>query len=435
MRDGRPPNLKEGLRGQLYQIKAWLFARWLYVTELFTKITATGVGRVSVVGFIIGFLSMLMFLPEHSTPPTPSSKILYTKVKSKPMKLKPVRFHDLPNWKQDDHLAAFNAFRISCRKYLNDKTRKPVRIDRKRFNLCKYALGVPINHKQSARLFFEQNFKPLRVLSSTSMLTGYYEPEIEGSRVRTAEFNIPVYRRPADLVSLINDKDRAAKNHQLTFMRRFNGRLEPFPTREAIERGALEGQGLELIYLRDQVDAFFMHIQGSARIRLQDGSVIRIGYAGKNGHPYSSIGQHLKHSYKFRGKQLKLEAVKNWLRQNDKLGRKVMWHNKSYIFFRELDAEQAKGGPLGAEGVNLTPRRSLAVDGSYHQLGLPIWLEVPSLNHHGERGFHQLMIGQDVGSAIKGPVRGDIFWGSGDVAGDVAGGTKHRGNFTLLLPR
>lgn len=397
--------------------------------------TATGVGRVSIFGFIIGFLSMLMFLPEHSSPPPSEPAIIYTKVKHKSMKLKPVRYADLPHWRQDDHLAAFKAFRKSCQKYLRDKNKRPVRIDRKRYQLCKYTLGAPIHHREAARRFFEQNFKPLRVLSSTSMLTGYYEPEIEGSRVKTAEYNIPVYRRPPDLVSLIHEKDRAAKNHQLTFMRRVGGRLEPFPTREAIERGALEGKGLELIYLKDQVDSFFMHIQGSARIRLPDGSIIRIGYNGKNGHPYSSIGQHLKNSYKFRGAQLKLEAVKNWLRKNKDLGRKVMWHNKSYIFFRELDAEQAIGGPLGAEGVNLTPRRSLAVDGSYHQLGLPIWLEVPNLTHHGERGFHKLMIGQDVGSAIKGPVRGDIFWGSGDVAGIFAGGTKHPGRFTVLLPR
>lgn len=390
---------------------------------------------MSIVSLIIGFLAFYMFLPEHSPPHVPTNQIIYTKVKNKPMKLKLVRFNDLPRWQQDDHLAAFHAFKRSCRKYLNDKTKRPVRIDRKRFNLCKYALSVPITHKESARLFFEQNFKPLRVLSATSMLTGYYEPEIEGSRIKTAEFNIPVYRRPPDLVSLINDKHRAAKNHQLTFMRRVNGQLQPFPTRKAIESGALEGQGLELLYLRDQVDAFFMHIQGSARIRLTDGTIIRIGYAAKNGHPYASIGQHLKNAYKFRGEQLKLEAVKQWLRDNKELGQKVMWHNKSYIFFRELEAHQAKGGPLGAEGVNLTPRRSLAVDGSYHQLGMPIWLEVPNLTHHGERGFHKLMIGQDVGSAIKGPVRGDIFWGSGEAAGMVAGGTKHRGQFTVLLPR
>lgn len=385
---------------------------------------------------IISMLSFLLFFyPEQTAPKPAASKIIYAKVKHKTMKLKPVRFSDLPHWRSDDHLAALNAFRISCRKYLYDKSRNPVRIDRRRMVLCKRALASRINHKVKARHFFEQNFKPMRVLSPTSMLTGYYEPEIEGSRERTAVYNIPVYRRPPDLVSLINDRNRAAQNHRLTFMRRVGRNLEPFPTRKAIEQGALEGQGLELLYLKDQVDSFFMHIQGSARIRFPNGSKIRIGYDGKNGHPYASIGQHLKNAYKFRGAQLKLEAVKDWLRENRDEGRRVMWHNKSYIFFRELEAHQAAGGPLGAEGVNLTPRRSLAVDGSYHQLGLPIWLEVPSLTHHGQGGFHHLMIGQDVGSAIKGPVRGDIFWGSGERAGIYAGGTKHKGRFVILLPR
>ncbi len=391
-------------------------------------------------GFIFGFLSLLLFLPEHysSSDHVGSAyrgKDVKIRVSRKTMNLKPIRYQSLPHWQNDDHLEAFKAFKISCKKYIYEQLRAKRPYSKKRYKLCRKTVQLNINHKHSARLFFEKNFQPYRVLTPTSMLTGYYEPVIEGSRVKTAEYHIPVYRRPTDLVSLINDRERAAKNHQLTFMRRDGNKLTPFPTRKAIEQGALEGEGLELLYLKDQVDSFFMHIQGSARIALTDGSMIRIGYDGKNGHPYSSIGQHLKKAYKFRGEQLKLERVKQWLRDNETEGRKVMWHNKSYIFFRELSKSQGANGPLGAEGVNLTPRRSLAVDGSYHQLGLPIWLEVGSLSHHGKQGFRQLMIAQDVGSAIKGPARGDIFWGSGDHAGRIAGGTKHNGRFTVLLPR
>lgn len=383
-------------------------------------------------GFIFGFLSILLFYPEHINIP-PENSVKRGGLK-KNMNLKPLAFKNLPRWQQDDHLAAFNAFKISCTSYL----KKPARygsLHKKRRKLCRKAVSANITHPEMARRFFEQNFRPYRVITSNSLLTGYYEPEIEGARQRDETYTIPVYRRPPDLVSLINDRDRAAKNHQLTFMRKVGNKLQPFPTRQQIEEGALEGEGLELLYLKDQVDAFFMHIQGSARIRLKDGRLIRIGYDGKNGHPYRSIGKHLRKSYKFKGEQLRLNAVKSWLRENKAEGRKVMWHNKSYIFFRELDKEQSAAGPIGAEGVNLTARRSLAVDGSYHPLGLPIWLDVPGIEHHGGRGFHHLMISQDVGSAIKGPARGDIFWGSGEQAGELAGATNHKGRFTVLLPR
>ncbi len=384
-------------------------------------------------GFVLGFISTLVLVSQFYTPPNNAPS--YVKVKKKQMKLLPLRYRDIPHWQRDDHLTAFQAFQVSCQGYLNKPTFKKTRLNLKRKTLCQTALRSTITHKTQAQKFFQTHFKPFRVLTNRSLLTGYYEPELQGSRVKTAEYTIPVYRRPDDLVSLIKDKHRAAKNHQLTFMRRNGKKLEPYPTREAIERGALEGQGLELLYLKDQVDAFFMHIQGSARIKLTDGSTVRIGYDGKNGHPYRSIGKHLKKAYKFSGNQLRLEEVKRWLRENKETGKKVMWHNKSYIFFRELEAGQGKNGPIGAEGVNLTAKRSLAVDGSYHQLGLPIWLDVPSLTHHGAQGFHHLMIGQDVGSAIKGPARGDIFWGSGEQAGKLAGGTKHKGRFTILLPR
>lgn len=386
-------------------------------------------------GFIIGFLSLLLALPQFQQPKAPTNKIISVKIKKKPMRLKPVSFSSLTHWQRDDHLAAFKAFQISCKKFISERKVPTSRYQKKRLKVCEKAIRANINHRHSAKLFFEKNFVALKVLTPHSKLTGYYEPEINGSRKKSQLYNIPIYRRPPDLVSLINDRERAAKNHRLSFMRRLGDKLVPFPTRRAIEEGALEGQNLELLYLSDLVDTFFMHVQGSARIRLDDGTTTRLGYDGKNGHPYSSIGKHLKETYKFSPHQLGLDAVKAWLREDKKRGQKVMWHNKSFIFFRELDRSQANKGPVGAEGVSLSPRRSLAVDGSYHQLGLPIWLEVPTLTHHGKQSFRQLMIAQDVGSAIKGPARGDIFWGSGKRAGEIAGGTNHKGKFTVLLPR
>ncbi len=406
---------------------------WAHIKEALDKLKRNRywVGILS--GFIFGFISIFLFFPDQfGTPPKPAIERGGLK---KTMKLRPLGYKEIPHWQRDDHLAAFNAFKISCRHFLSKpKTGNRLR-QRKRLKICRIALSANINHKTAARQFFERHFRPYRILTMNSLLTGYYEPELEGAREPDEIYKIPVYKRPDDLVSLINDRQRAAKNHQFTFMRRVGNKLQPYPSRQEIEQGALSGKGLELLYLKDQVDAFFMHIQGSGRIRLKDGRYIRIGYDGKNGHPYRSIGKHLKRAYKFKGEQLRLNAVKNWLRTNKELGQKVMWHNKSYIFFRELDNALGATGPIGAEGVNLSARRSLAVDGSYHQLGMPIWLDVGSLSHHGKRGFHHLMIGQDVGSAIKGPARGDIYWGSGEFAGQLAGGTNHRGRFTVLLPR
>lgn len=391
------------------------------------------VGIIS--GFIIGFLSLILAVPQFQQPKAPKNHFKTVKIKKKPMQTLPVSFTSLKNWQQDDHLAAFRAFQISCQKFIKERKVPVSKYSKKRLKICERAMRANITHKIGARQFFEQNFIPLRVITSRSKLTGYYEPELKGSRTKTAHYNVPLYRRPPDLVSLYSDKKRAAHNHKLSYMRRVGDKLVPFPTRRAIEQGALDGLGLELVYLSDKVDAFFMHVQGSARIKFEDGTTTRLGFDGKNGHPYSSIGMHMKEQYKLRPHQLGLDAVKSWLREDKDRGNKVMWHNKSFIFFRELEKEQSELGPLGAEGVSLTPRRSLAVDGSYHQLGLPIWLEVPTLNHHGSNGFRQLMIGQDVGSAIKGPARGDIFWGSGEAAGVVAGGTNHKGIFTVLMPR
>jgi membrane-bound lytic murein transglycosylase A len=243
-----------------------------------------------------------------------------------------------------------------------------------------------------------------------------------------------MYRRPPDLVNLVEEAQRAVKGATLTHARRTLAGNVPYATRAEIDAGALEGQGLELLYLVDAVDVFFMQVQGSGRIRLPDGSKVRVHYDGKNGHPYTSIGRYLIDKGLFAADQLSLGTLQKWLRANPERARKVMHQNASYVFFRELSGVEAEH-VLGALEVPLTPGRSLAVDASVHALGTPVYVTAPTLTHAVKgRPFQRLMIAQDVGSAIKGPERGDIYFGSGTAAGRLAGVTKQGGRFFVLLP-
>ena len=208
----------------------------------------------------------------------------------------------------------------------------------------------------------------------------------------------------------------------------------PYYTRAEIDGGALAGRGLELLYLDDPVELFYMQVQGSGRVRLPDGSAIRLTYAGKNGHPYTSIGKLLVERGEIAKGDMNMEAVKAWLHADPARGRALMEENRSYVFFREL-GRRGQRGPLGAEGVPLTPGRSLAVDAAYHKLGLPVFVAAPDLADEAGRPFQRLMIAQDVGSAIRGPERGDIFFGTGEAAGAIAGGAAHPARFFILLPK
>jgi len=357
--------------------------------------------------------------------------------------LVPATFEDLPGWSNDDHAAAFKTFLKSCDRLTSSAARATsagtAAPDAGLLIACTEA--APLSSakltKAQAKAFFERLFVPHRVRHGRpqGLLTGYYEPVLEGSRVETKRFKTPVYRRPPDLVNVVDETMRGATGGKLTHVRQVGDKYEPYPTRAAIEQGALKGKGLELVYLADPVDTFFMHIQGSGRIKLTDGTSIRIGYDGKNGHPYSSIGRYLIDQGLLAADRISLRSLANWLRAEPKRGREVMWQNASFVFFREL-ADKNASAPRGAQGVPLTAGRSLAVDASVHTLGTPVYVHAPTLTHASKQGgFARLMIAQDVGSAIKGPERGDIYFGSGDAAGRLAGTTKHAGNFFVLLPR
>ena len=352
----------------------------------------------------------------------------------------PAAWADLPGWADDDHLAALKAFRLSCPRLLAAASgARPgkVKPTPELAIACEAALALPEKvTRAQARTFFETHFLPERLVHDAphGLLTGYYEPLLEGSRTRDARFATPIHRRPPDLVTLIDETDRGAVGGQLTHARRTAAGLVPFATRAEITGGALASQGLELLWLADPVDVFFLQVQGSGRIRLTDGTIVRVHYDGKNGHPYTSVGRYLIDKGLFAADRMSLGALGRWLRADPSRGREAMNQNASYVFFREL-ADDAKG-PLGALEVPLTAGRSLAVDPRYHALGAPVYVAAPTLVHAGKGApFQRLMIAQDVGSAIKGPERGDIYFGSGDAAGRTAGVTKHPGHLFALKSR
>jgi len=358
----------------------------------------------------------------------------------KPPEKTPVEFAAIDGWAQDDHAAAFAAFRKSCRRLLAPKTdQKPgesvIQADPAVKAVCEVALLL--NEKLSrddARLFFEANFAPHLVKrpAKGALLTGYFEPEIKGSMTPSKEYSVPVYRRPDDLVLLTAATSRAGLPSELTAARLTPEGPKPYYTRREIDEGVLKGRGLEIAYVPDAYEAFVMQVQGSGLIRLADGQCIRIGFAGKNGHPYTSIGKLLVERGALVAETSSMQSLMAWLRSDPQRGRELMWENKSYPFFEVLEGAK---GPQGAMTLPLTPGRSLAVDPRYHKMGMPIWVAAPDLKDMRGTPVKRLMVAQDTGSAIRGPVRGDFFWGSGQAAGKFAGETKHLCDFYALIPK
>ena len=352
-----------------------------------------------------------------------------------------VPFSALPGWPDDDHLAALKAFLVSCPRLTaavkaGDKTGR-TSTPPPLLAACEAALqlGAKVTRAQ-AKAYFEQHFSPERVIHAANqgLLTGYYEPLIEGSRTREGRFQTPILRRPADLVNLVDEASRGTVGKQLSHARKTAAGLVPFATRGEIDAGALQGQNLELLYLTDAVDVFFLQIQGSGRVKLTDGNTIRVQYDGKNGHPYTSIGRYLIDNNLLAADKVSMASLGRWLRADTPRGLGVMHQNASYVFFREMPA--ASAGPLGVLEIPLTPGRSLAVDTSVHTLGTPVYVSAPKLTHALKgRPYNRLMVAQDVGSAIRGPERGDIYFGSGEAAGRLAGVTKHPGHLFVLRAR
>lgn len=331
---------------------------------------------------------------------------------------KPAKFNDLTGWNDDKHHEVLPAFVKSCKagKLIYKGTPSPYIMDKgvNWKNICQKALNLPNNgNYPHAKNFLEQHFTPYQVIKQNNepgLFTGYFEIDLNGSLKKTKRFKYPIYKTPKNL-----DKTR----HLLT--------------REAINNGILKGRNLELVYVDDPVRLFFLHIQGSGRIHLPNGKIMRVGYAAQNGHPYRAIGKYLDQINEVNKKQVTAGSIKKWLYANPKLAIKVMEQNPSYIFFRKI---KEKHGPIGAHTVPLTPLRSLAVDNKYIPLGSLLWLETNcshcKTTHH--KNLNKLMVAQDVGGAIKGPIRGDVFFGHGKLAEQSAGSLKDPGKYYVLFP-
>jgi membrane-bound lytic murein transglycosylase A len=343
---------------------------------------------------------------------------------------------DLEGWNGHDHDASRDAFRLSCREMLEQGSgfKRLVRFGGSPSSWRSACLSA--FEAGSARDYFERMFRAYQVHDEErpdGLFTGYFEPEVDGSRSRSDKFHVPVYRRPPDLVTF-RDEDTA--RYGLAYGRLIAGTPAPYATRREIEEGVLDGQGLEIVWLGNWADAFFMQIQGSGRVRLAEGGTMRLSYAAKSGHPYTGIGGLLVQRGLVSEDVMSMQAIRAWMAANPEESRELMWENRSFVFFREIDLEDPERGALGAQHVQLTPRHSLAVDRSFWMLGTPVWLDTlaPSGKDNVMTPFRHLLIAQDTGSAIRGLARGDVYWGFGDQAAQIAGPMKSGGSMTVLLP-
>jgi membrane-bound lytic murein transglycosylase A len=356
----------------------------------------------------------------------------------------PVEWADLDGWADDDHAAAFSTFLASCRALTTTRQRPahdPTPIAGALTEICSRAFAAIPLDEDGAREFFEDNFRPLRInrLGDTGgFLTGYYEPIIEGSRVPTGQFTAPIYRRPPNLVVSGRRKlGDAFPSKGVKVGRRVGRRkIVPYYDRGEIEDGALDGWHLEICWLHDPVDVLFAQIQGSARIRLEDGTILRVNYDSHNGWPYTPVGRVLIDRGLLTKDGVSMQSIRDWMEANPDLAKDVRRQNKSYVFFRITDLA-TEDEAVGAEGVPLVPGRSIAVDHALHVYGMPFFIDadLPIANEKAATKFRRLVFGQDTGSAIVGPARADIYFGAGDEAARIAGRIKNPGDFMMLIPR
>ncbi|MCC0016044.1 MAG: MltA domain-containing protein [Rhodobiaceae bacterium] len=367
----------------------------------------------------------------------------------------PVSFASLDGWMQDDQLAALRTFERSCSGphpsvvaaalAFAEQTRDAAvpRHDPALEPACKALIeagGASRFDGESARRFFETWFEPVPVVlpgNAPGHVTAYYEPELDGALAPDPNHPAPLYARPVDLVPVGPAKLPSGLPEGLTAARRTPAGLEPYPERAALSDPQGRNGLVPLVWLRNEVDAYFVHIQGSVRVRVADGSTMRLGYAGKNGHPYRSAGRAMIERGLVPEAGMTAEAMKAWLKAHPDLASDILAVNPSYVFFQVIEGLADELGPIGAEGVALTPGRSLAVDPRHIGYGAPVFItaDLPTGTAMRTEPFRRLMIAQDTGSAIRGPARGDLFWGTGAQAGEIAGRISHPATFHVLRPR
>ncbi len=357
-------------------------------------------------------------------------------------RLRPVGFDALPGWDEDDPTSLFPAL-ARCREHI--LTVKPYRTGKSGLSsddlmplLDAAALAAPTN-AAAARAFFQAECRPFLIVpeeGARGFVTAFYEPEVEAASEPDEVYRFPFYRRPDDLVDLDDANRPADLDGSYLFGRRTAAGITAYPDRRTIDQGYLEGRGLEIAWAKSKVDVFFTHVQGAARLRFPDGRLKRITYAAKAGHPFTAIGKLLVDRGEIPMAEISMQAIRAWLAAHPDGVDELLWHNRSYIFFREAEVEDMSLGPIAAAKVPLIAGRSLAVDRLIHSFGYPFFIHSESLTRLDEgKPFARLMLALETGSAIVGPARGDIFTGSGDEAGELAGAVRNAADFYILVPK
>jgi membrane-bound lytic murein transglycosylase A len=379
---------------------------------------------------ITALLSACSTTPPKSveTAPAPSQAPVPGPAPAAGPVLRPVAFNAMPGWDRDDVREAWPAFLTSCEVMVKRAAWKEP---------CTVARTVDASNAGAIRTFFEAFFVPHQVFNpdgtDNGLITGYYEPLLNGARKRGGPYQTPLHRAPDDLLTI----DLGSVYPELKNMR-LRGKLVgnkvvPYPARAELAQSAAMS-GNELVWVDNPIDAFFLQVQGSGRVQFADTKeVVRVAYADQNGHPYRSIGRYLVDKGELTMDQASAQGIKAWLAANPKRQQELLNANPGYVFFKEEKLTDPRKGPKGALGVPLTPQRSVAVDPNFIPLGAPVFL---STTHPGSNApLQRMMLAQDTGGAIKNAVRADYFWGFGAEAGEKAGKMKQRGMLWVLLPK
>lgn len=358
------------------------------------------------------------------------------------IQVKSATFSDLPGWQSSRALSSLHTFQVSCRQFLHMKPHYSVGntwfgLEAQDWQpICKAAIALQTDSESKAKAFFETWFQPMEFSNNqsiTGLFTGYYLPAVQASLTQTREYSVPIYGVPDNLLRFnIHDFDRNSPS-RLMFGRLDNTHIVPFYSRADIDQGAIAHHARVLAYLRNPIDRLFIEIQGSAVLVLPDGSQLNLGYAGKNGLPYTAIGRVLIERHILSASQVSIQSIRAYLETHPDEQNEIIQQNRSFVFFKILSQK----GALGTLGIPLTQGYSLAVDPDWVPLGMPVWLSTtyPDPYSNQQHPFHRLMIAQDTGGAIKGTVRGDVFWGKGNEAAAIAGKMKSQGRYWLLVPK
>jgi membrane-bound lytic murein transglycosylase A len=390
---------------------------------------------------IAAALSIIPFAAHAARPHLPYPRLAWP-IEITGSQYEPVAWGDIAGWNEDDHLQALSAFRASCKPIAAQRkpSPDPKALELSLRNPCRAAKTADIHDSAKARAFFEAHFLPFRISrlgEGEGFVTGYYEPVIDGSRTKTDVYTVPVYRRASNLfVRGVRPDAVGLPNKGQVFRKIGRRKLVPYYDRAEIEDGVIDGRGLEICWLKNQTDLLFTQIQGSARVRLEDGSTLRINYDAHNGYPYTPVGRILIDRNIIPKDQMSMQRIRDWMEQNPDGANELRRQNRSYVFFREVNLSD-KDEAVGAQGVPLTPGRSIAVDKALHVYGTPFFIEgeLPIESEQSKTPFRRLMVAQDTGSAIVGPARADIYFGAGADAGRTAGRLRHNARFVILIPK